>query len=387
MRASSSRKRNKAGNFIGVPEFKGKLYFSSKDLTNKSATMLTTQLATPYYNLAELHSEELEVPNLEIQSFEPNYQVKIDQVTVNLADSNDSLVEKGKNYLKKQQNAKKRKFPIGNFKQKCSKIIKKINQIKSFWDDGLYSIASISKKLNLSRSFIKDVLECLKIGINPEDRVISEDQKIPFFDELRIRSYFKKDQNIGKSIKDLGSYINKERSKKIPARVIKKIIRKTGVRYVKREVFKKKYNPDYSNNRQKRHSSRLLDLFLSDLHIIFIDTVKFSTQDYNDKIWIKKDSILHKNIKQKGKKGHFFDMIVASEQNLGIISAMGFERSHGKLDMAFFLNKLIEQCKNMFREKKAIIFLDNSPLQRPSLIDEWVGSRITFFYNQVSFIY
>ena len=51
---------------------------------------------------------------------------------------------------------------------------------------------------------------------------------------------------------------------------------------------------------------------------------------------------------------------------------MGFERSHGKLDMAFFLNKLIEQIKDMFREKKAIIFLDNSPLQRPPTIDKWI---------------
>ena len=87
-----------------------------------------------------------------------------------------------------------------------------------------------------------------------------------------------------------------------------------------------------------------------------MDTIKFWTNDYNDKIWVKTNSHLHKKIQEVYNKEHNFDMIVASELNLGIISAMAFENSHKSQDVGFFVNKLIEQCAQTFPGKDLVIF-------------------------------
>ena len=78
-------------------------------------------------------------------------------------------------------------------------------------------------------------------------------------------------------------------------------------------------------------------------------------------------------------------MIVASELNLGVIAAQAFESHHKAQDQAMFINKLIEQANNIFKNKDVVIFQDNSPLQRPNTVDKWIGPRVTFFYNQVHF--
>ena len=103
------------------------------------------------------------------------------------------------------------------------------------------------------------------------------------------------------------------------------------------------------------------------------------SNDFNHKIWIKKDSDLHEKIKMKNVKHHSFDMIVASELNLGIIGAMAFETHHKSQDWAFFINNLIEQCHRIFQNKRVIIFLDNSALQRPSTVEKYVGPRIIYY--------
>lgn len=114
-----------------------------------------------------------------------------------------------------------------------------------------------------------------------------------------------------------------------------------------------------------------------------MDTVKFCNNDYNNKIWVKPNSNLHEKLKEKDNKDFLFDMIVASELDLGIIGVQAFESHHKAQDWAFFVNKLIEQCKELFERKKVIIFLDNSPLHRPGVVEKWIGPRATFFYNQV----
>ena len=83
----------------------------------------------------------------------------------------------------------------------------------------------------------------------------------------------------------------------------------------------------------------------------------------------------------KNKKKFLFDMIVASELNLGIIAAQAFIGHHNGQDWAFFVNKLIEQCRSQFGNRQIIIFLDNAPVQRPGIVDKYIGARVTFFYN------
>jgi len=84
---------------------------------------------------------------------------------------------------------------------KISPIVKEINQIKSFWEDGKYNPTWIAKKLKTQREFVKDVLECLEVGDDPEKRIVKSDQMVTESDELMIQNYFQRECNIGKSIK------------------------------------------------------------------------------------------------------------------------------------------------------------------------------------------
>ena len=91
-----------------------------------------------------------------------------------------------------------------------------------------------------------------------------------------------------------------------------------------------------------------MKLLLDGRTIIFVDTVKFWSNDYNDKIWIKTNSRLHKESQERNKKKFQFDMIVASELNLGPIAIQAYESHHRSEDWAIFINKLIEQANNIF---------------------------------------
>ena len=51
-----------------------------------------------------------------------------------------------------------------------------------------------------------------------------------------------------------------------------------------------------------------------------------------------------------------FDMIVASELNLGPIAIQAFESHHRSEDWAIFISKLIEQADNIFKNKDVVIF-------------------------------
>lgn len=259
--------------------------------------------------------------------------------------------------------------------------MKNINKVKSFFEEGMYNPTWISKRLKISWEFTKGVLDCLHIGVEPEDQVISQNWSTSDINEQLIKSYFNKYGNIGKSIKALHSFINKDRIIKIPMPIIKKVLRKTGIRFVNTKIWKKSYKVDYTINKLWRHSLKLLKLLDQKTIIVFVDTVKFWSQDYNKKIWVKTNSALHEKAKERNNKSFLFDMIVASELNLGAIGAQAFENHHNAQDWGYFINKLIEQCDQLFSEKKVIIFLDNSPLHRPSVIEKWIGPRITFFYN------
>jgi len=50
MNRSSSRKKNKSGNYQGIPSELGKLYYCKKVIKDTDKTISTTQLATPYYD-------------------------------------------------------------------------------------------------------------------------------------------------------------------------------------------------------------------------------------------------------------------------------------------------------------------------------------------------
>ena len=249
----------------------------------------------------------------------------------------------------------------------------------------MYNPTWISKKLKIQREFTKDVLKCLEIGENPENRIINKNETISDSNKLLIESYFKTERNIGKSIKSLKSYINNDKKSKIPVSGIRKVLRKVGVHYIKRKIQKKKIKKHHTPLRLKKHSYRLLDLFQSNTNIIFIDTVSFWSKDYNSKIWAKTNSILHQKAETTKQKKFLFDMIVASELNLGIIAAQCFDGHHKGQDWAYFINKLIEQCNILFNDKKVILFLDNAPVQRTGIVDKFIGARATFFYNQVNF--
>ena len=242
MNRSSSRKKNKSGNYQGIPSELGKLYYCKKVIKDTDKTISTTQLATPYYDQTKLQYGSISIPNLEIQNFKPKYDTKLDRVDVILNENNDHLVDKGNKYLQKLKKNIKFYNPNKRIKEKQSKIIKQINQVKSFYNEGMYNPTRISKKLKLSREFTKDVLDSLHIGENPEDKIVNLNQRISTSEELLIKTYFEKEKNIGKSIKALSFYINEDKKRSIPNYMIKKILRKTGIRYIKRNIWKKNIN-------------------------------------------------------------------------------------------------------------------------------------------------
>ena len=131
----------------------------------------------------------------------------------------------------------------------------------------------------------------------------------------------------------------------------------------------------------KYHSFCCLKLFMGNTNFIFIDTVKFWTNDLHSKLWIKTNSKFHDKVKERNTKDFLFDMIVASHLNHGIIAAQAFEHHHKGKDWAFFANKVIEQAARLFPTTNVVIFLDNATVQRPPVIDKWIGPRVSLFYN------
>ena len=57
----------------------------------------------------------------------------------------------------------------------------------------------------MSKSWAKDIVDCLKIGLNPNDRIIKNNDQCSEPEELLIKSYFKMQTNTGKSLKALSS--------------------------------------------------------------------------------------------------------------------------------------------------------------------------------------
>lgn len=202
---------------------------------------------------------------------------------------------------------------------------------------------------------------------------------------LMIQSYFQKEQNIGKSIKAQKCDIDKQKTKKIPLNTIRKILRKGGIHYATRNGWQKKIRNNCSINKINFHSYCLLKMFLNNTNFIFIDTVKFWTNDLHSKLWIKTHSDLHKKVLERNAKNFLFDMIVASNLDHGIIAAQAFENHHKGQDWAFFVNKVIELATRLFSTNNVVIFLDNATVQRPPVLDKWIGPRVSCFYNQVNY--
>ena len=63
---SAPRKKNKRGDYTGIPTNNGKLYYCQKEAENTGQNIATTQFATKYYDLTNIKIDEFQIPYLDI---------------------------------------------------------------------------------------------------------------------------------------------------------------------------------------------------------------------------------------------------------------------------------------------------------------------------------
>lgn len=97
----SSVKKNNRGTFEGVAIWQGKLYRSSSKESYENKTVSTTQLATPFYDITTQSKDDVPTPDFEIQTCEPNYNLKLRQQKTPMEFESRKLQKRGVKKLQK----------------------------------------------------------------------------------------------------------------------------------------------------------------------------------------------------------------------------------------------------------------------------------------------
>ena len=96
---NDSLRKNKSGNYTGIPTQQGKLYYSSNQNIDRDQILNTTQMATKFYDQTNLNCDTQDIPIFENESLKPKFDVKFKKVNVNLGITPKNIISQTKKYL------------------------------------------------------------------------------------------------------------------------------------------------------------------------------------------------------------------------------------------------------------------------------------------------
>ena len=92
---------------------------------------------------------------------------------------------------------------------KICKRRKQAIKIQSFWEENMTNQSRIAKLLRVGKEFVRDCFSSLNLFGDLREVVIKEEVDLTSEYKEIVRNYFRRKENLGKSLSDLQKYLEK----------------------------------------------------------------------------------------------------------------------------------------------------------------------------------